>query len=415
MKIAKIILGVVAGALLITGGALAVETDIAVNNATSTFTKSTFDYIIDSPSNDQISQFKANTEAVSALFPVYNYEVEMKAASKYTLNFLVTEDMTDYDITFFNPKRIEKGAYDEGGLMLDTTAAEKIGAKLGDEVSFTFNITSFKLKVTAIYSAVSYQTMKNGIAMAKFTPAMAAAFSTPAPCYQLAFIAAADKAKCTTMLNNYIPMGKLMSAEEYANLAKASGSYTDEQITEMYSKYVDGFMKAKYLNSVQDKATYMAGAEDTVSSRKENTVGLSVLFAIIVPLVLAGGLVGFDFLGKAKDEAEKANGRSRPSFLKNKLIFNGVSVGGATVIAFLGVLIYSLIRNSLNFGTIILYSLPALAAFLIALPFVILYTKKLYGEAAPVEGELVQDENAEALPTAQEEPKPEANEEPKEK
>lgn len=380
MKIAKLAIGALAGALLIVGGALAVETDKAVDTATSTFTKSNFDYIIDTPSNEQVAEFKANTAAVEALFPVYNYNTTLKGPSgSVTLDFLVSDDMTDYDITFFNPRRVESGEYKEDGIMLDVTAANRLGAKVGDEIKFTFNVTPITLKVSVIYSEVKYQTMSHGVAMAKRSTEMKNAFTTEPRAYQLAFIAAKDKAKCADMLKNYVPWGKFYSLEEYKEVITQSGTYTDEQIQEMYNFEKEKFEKGKFVNSVQDKATYMAGAEDTVSSKKQNAFRLSILFAIIVPLALAGGLVGYDALTKAKDETEKSNGRSRSSYLKSKLIDNGVATGIATGVSLIGVIVYGAVRSSMNVGTILLYSLPAIAAFLIALPFVFLFTKHLYG------------------------------------
>lgn len=381
MKIAKLAIGALAGALLIVGGALAVETDKAVDTATSTFTKSNFDYIIDTPSNEQVAEFKANTAAVEALFPVYNYNTTLKGPSgSVTLDFLVSDDMTDYDITFFNPRRVESGEYKDDGIMLDVTAANRLGAKVGDEIKFTFNVTPITLKVSVIYSEVKYQTMSHGVAMAKRSTEMKNAFASDPRAYQLAFIAAKDKAKCADMLKNYVPYGKLVSFEEYKELATQSGGiYTDEQLQEMYNLYKTNFLKGPFINSVQDKATYMAGAEDTVSSKKQNAFRLSILFAIIVPLALAGGLVGYDALTKAKDETEKSNGRSRSSYLKSKLIDNGVATGIATGVSLIGVIVYGAVRSSMNVGTILLYSLPAIAAFLIALPFVFLFTKHLYG------------------------------------
>ena len=173
MKIAKIALGVVAGTLLIVGGAMAVETNIAVDRATSTFTKSTFDYIVVGPSNAQVAEFKANTEAVTSVFTAYNFELNLTASKTSKLFLLMNEDMADYDITFFNPRRIEEGQYKEDGIMLDRVAANKLGAKVGDDVRFSLGGSPFTLKVCSIYSEVNYQTMQSGVAMAKFTVTMA--------------------------------------------------------------------------------------------------------------------------------------------------------------------------------------------------------------------------------------------------
>ena len=78
LRIAKIIVGALAGGLLFLGGAMATEANLAIDKATSTFTKSTFDYVVVSPSNEQLETFTANKEAVESIFPVYHYENTLK-------------------------------------------------------------------------------------------------------------------------------------------------------------------------------------------------------------------------------------------------------------------------------------------------------------------------------------------------
>ena len=403
MKIAKIALGVLAGALLIVGGAMSTETNIAIDSATSTFTKSTFDYLIVSPSNEQLTTFAANTEAVDSLFPVYNYENTLKATNAAKVNLLLSDKMENYDISFFNPKRIAKGEYSESGLLLDEVAARKLGADVGMNVTFPLGGGSFTLPVAAIYSEVNYQTMANGVAMAKFTTAMNDAFLTKATAYDLTFIAAKDKAKCLEMLKDYKPMGQLATYAEYKaewDEQRPDGEYTDEEwearVTASYNAYKASFIAAKHINVVQDKAVFMAGAEDTVSTKKEKGLQLSILFAILVPLVLGGGLVGFDFLSRNRDEAEKMNGQSKEELKKSVFIFDGVAVGAATVISLAGTLIYGAIRGKIFVDSLLVYSLPALVALAIALPLGALYVNLVYGKNKALESEPAAIEEAPA-------------------
>ena len=403
MKLAKIAIGIVAGALLLVGGAMSVETNIAIDQATSTFTKSTFDYIITQPSNDQLTTFKANTEAVSGLFPTYHYEISAAAGTSAKIHLLLSDQMADYDISFFNPKRIVKGEYKEDGLMLDEVAAQKIGAHVGSSVSFTLGASKFTLPVSVIYSAVNYQTMATGIAMAKFTPAMKASWGEgkEPKTYELAFIAAKDITKCIQMLQGYKPMGQLMTYEEYKtewDAMRQPGEYTDEEwnakLEAGYEAMKTNWMKQDFVNAVQAKAVYMQGAEDTVSTRKDRGFQLTMLFSILVPLGLASGLIAFDFLGRNRDEAEKTNGKTKEILRKTIIIFDLIAVGAALVVSLGGTLIYSAIRGHIFVDSLLIYSLPILAALAIALPIGMVYSNLVYGkrELAPEAQEIPAEE-----------------------
>lgn len=394
MKLAKIALGIVAGALLLVGGAMSIETNIAVDQATSTFTKSTFDYLIESPDNDQLKEYAANTEAVESIFPVHHYEIALASSSSAKLHLLLSDKMADYDISFFNPNRVVKGQYKEDGLMLDEVAAQKIGAQVGSQVSFTLGASKFTLEVSSIYGAVNYSGMSTGIAMAKFTTAMANSWGEGKgpSLYGFAFLAAKNKVKCTEMLQGYIPWGRLGTYEEYKALQDTTRTPADgddaaweEKVRASWEARKENFKKQQFVGSVQDKETIMEAAADTVATRKDRGFQLTMLFSILVPLGLAGGLIAFDFLGRNRDEAEKTNGKTKEILRKTIIIFDLIAVGAALVVSLGGTLIYSAIRGHIFVDSLLIYSLPILAALAIALPIGMVYSNLVYGkrELAP--------------------------------
>lgn len=387
MRLAKILAGVAAGALLVVGGVMSVNAARAVDSQTSTFTKSTFDYIVTSPSNDQISSFEANKEAVSVVFPTYNFKQTLRGTSPASVNLLASDKMENYDISFFNPRRVVSGSYDESGLLLDEEAAGRLGAKVGSEVKFDLGNGSYTLTVKAIYARVSYQTMASGVAMVKFTNEMKAGFAKPFASYELAFIAANDKAKCAELLKDYKPYGELMTYEDYkVELKKtADPAMTDDEFEaaaqDGYAKYKNNWENAKHLNCVQEKSKYMAGAEDAVATTKERSFSLSVLFAIFTPLLLGGVLVGFDFAGIKRDEEEKVSGATKGELRKKIFTFDAIAVGAAVVIGLAGTLIYSLVTGGIDVASLLIYSLPAVVALAISIPLGIVYSNKVYGKS----------------------------------
>lgn len=394
MKLAKIALGIVAGALLLVGGVMSVETNIAVDQATSTFTKSTFDYLIESPDNDQLKEYAANTEAVESIFPVYHFEIVLASSSSAKLHLLLSDKMADYDISFFNPNRVVKGQYKEDGLMLDEVAAQKIGAQVGSQVSFTLGASKYTLEVSSIYGAVNYSGMSTGIAMANFTTAMKASWGegNEPVLYSFAFLVAKDRVKCAQMLENYIPWGRMGTYEEYKKVHDASRPATEtddavweEKVKASWEARKETFKKQQFIGSVQNKDTVMEAAADTVATRKDRGFQLTMLFSILVPLGLAGGLIAFDFLGRNRDEAEKTNGKTKEILRKTIIIFDLIAVGAALVVSLGGTLIYSAIRGHIFVDSLLIYSLPILATLAIALPIGMVYSNLVYGkrEAMP--------------------------------
>ena len=414
MKLAKIALGIVAGALLLVGGAMSVETNIAVDQATSTFTKSTFDYLIESPDKDQLKEYAANTEAVESIFPVHHYEIALASSSSAKLHLLLSDKMADYDISFFNPNRVVKGQYKEDGLMLDEVAAQQIGAQVGSQVSFTLGASKYTLEVSSIYGAVNYSGMSTGIAMAKFTTAMANSWGEGKgpSLYGFAFLAAKNKVKCAEMLQDYIPWGRLGTYEEYKEVQDKSRTPADgddaaweEKVRASWEARKETFKKQEFVKSVQDKETIMEAAADTVATRKDRGLQLTLLFSIRVPLGLAGGLIAFDFLGRKRDEAEKINGKTKGILCKNIIIFDLISVGAAVVVSLAGILIWSVVRDHFFVDSILLYSLPALAALAIAIPIGLVYAGLVYGENKP---KAIAEVGEEATPAIEEAPAIEA-------
>ena len=124
----------------------------------------------------------------------------------------------------------------------------------------------------------------------------------------------------------------------------------------------------------------MEAAADTVATRKDRGFQLTMLFSILVPLGLAGGLIAFDFLGRNRDEAEKTNGKTKEILRKTIIIFDLIAVGAALVVSLGGTLIYSAIRGHIFVDSLLIYSLPILAALAIALPIGMVYSNLVYGK-----------------------------------
>ena len=82
---------------------------------------------------------------------------------------------------------------------------------------------------------------------------------------------------------------------------------------------------------------------------------------------------------------ETTNGKTKEILRKTIIIFDLISVGAALVVSLGGTLIYSAIRGHIFVDSLLIYSLPILAALAIALPIGMVYSNLVYGkrELAP--------------------------------
>jgi hypothetical protein len=383
-RIIQLLLGVVAGITLGVAGASAMVSANEVSEQQNTYTATKFDYIVVSPSNDQLKDFKNDTNSVKNIFPAYRYQISLKGKSSAAMDLLLSDQTSSYDISFFAPGRATSGQYSSDGLLLDQTAAKKLSVSVGDVVTFTLGTGAieFSLPVSAIYSSVTYRTMDTGVGLATWTDAMAAAFSTANRYYDIAFIEAQDKTACATMLNDYKALGPLLSQDEYVTWWKSTNtkpsSLTDEEWTQsiinQYADYRSNYLAGNFAGYVQSKSQYMEESKDTTSVKNSQIQTSTVLFAIIVPLSFSLVSILVMLIGKRKDSEEHKY--QNASSISGRLIgCQCCSVAISVVISICIILISDSIKGIAFTSLVLCYSLPMLASLVILIPASALYVK----------------------------------------
>lgn len=384
-KIVKnIVLCVLCAAGLITTGVYAINAKNDVETKQSSYTLTKFDYVITSPSKEQVDEFNSAEEAVDSLFPCYAFDSTLTGSTKSKTMLLLSDDMSDYSVGLFNDSTKLSGDYDESGIMLDQTAATKLGAKVGDSISTTLANVKFDFTVSAIYMASSYRGFDNGLALAKYSDSISSAFARELS-YDYAFISAKDSAKCAELLKDYIPLGPLQSQEEYVNDYKAKNncppSMTEEEwnnsIVEAYAEYKATYLGQKFKNVVQNKADYMADINDRVNTAKQGVTYLCVGIAIAVVVLYALISMALIYSNKANDSIDSKNGKSNLFLPYYKVtIFGTLSISLA---AGLALFIYGTTTHFLEayVGIILCFCLPVLVSLIAIIPFIVWYSSKI--------------------------------------
>ncbi len=287
----------------------------------SSFTLTNFDYLITSPSKDQINQFKSNTEAIDSIFPCYSFNTTLKGNSNSKTTLLLSDDMDHYETGLFNDSTKISGDFSADGICLDKTAADNLNVTVGDTVSATLAYTKFEFKVSAIYMASTYRNMDSGLALAKYSSNISNAFGKELT-YNCAFIQAKDEEKCAKLLSDYIPLGLLQSKQDYIDEYKENNkkpsSMTDEEweksIETAYENYKSSYLKQSFTDAVQKKSDYMTDVIDQTLTQSERVRRISIVVSVAIPLIYPVILFFLTiYTNKQKDEQDENDGCFSPS------------------------------------------------------------------------------------------------------
>lgn len=336
-----------------------------------------FSYVILNPSKNQIEEFKSDKEAVKAIFPVYNFSANMVGNNPNKINLLLSDQLQEYEIGLFNSKNIISGSFDESGIMLDQFAANKLGVKVGENVSTSLGHTNFTFEVKAIYLATNYRGFDSGVALANFSSAIKEAFGRELS-YDYAFISTDNDAACKTLLKDYIPLGSLKSEAQFIKEAKESSTcppgISDEEWTEAlkqeYQTYKDEYLKRDYSDSIQDKSLLKQDVVDQVRNGEQRIILICVASIVGAIIVYSSLFIVFCFTNTNYDVLKHQEGERN---IESKYIVSSILL--SFLFAFLSAGFLSIIGMTKHFftsyiGIIVCFSLPFIISLIIIIPVV---------------------------------------------
>jgi len=209
---------------------------------TSIYNDTKIDFIIPSPSNQQILDLSKLSHIQSVTpFIISKANFSMNSIS-IDSKILIFENEASLDSTMYNDSRsIVKLNYQiENGIILDYSSAKILGANIGDEIKVSFVEKDFLYTVLEIFedntlykdaTLVIFMTddLKNAIEEKTRTEIK----------YSGAFITSNNYQTTKAFLFNYIPLGLLRDPSEFAN-------------TESYELHFNAVTKANYSNEISD-------------------------------------------------------------------------------------------------------------------------------------------------------------------
>lgn len=250
------------------------------NSKVSTYEKSDYDYVVYNPIDSQIPEIK-NESSVKDVFEYYLYDSTITLNSKeYETKAMFSTNTESLKISTFNSSRLISGEYNlSDGIYIDLIVAEKIGAKVGDQVNLSMSQgVSLGFTVKAVFETNTFY--DNGTVFFAFsgnTKSSIDAKRTVA--LSGAMIQANDKNSCFEYLKTYIPYGEMLTRDYFESDLEYNQYVSDFESADYSSKI---FKKQAYLESIQtSNANLLSDAETKV---KTGAIIASVVSCLIVAL-----------------------------------------------------------------------------------------------------------------------------------
>ena len=366
-------------ALLIVMGVSTIDKIVYIEKESSSYTKTTFDYLISSPNEEQIIEIN-KLDSVDKTFPCYTLNNAFTQNTKTREIFLLLSDnLANYDISLFNDKTLIKGSFDENGLMLDEVAAKALHVNVGDEIAFSILGNSFRKTVKGIYLGSTYSSLTSGIALCKFSNDIKNAYTPKA--YGFSFVKTTDKVAFENDLKDYAGEGNV--ALSYDEWALIYGGIKDEATKQNeYQAYRTNILNAskKAGNQVASKNDSYLLIKDklnsTVNDKNRDTIIVSISSFVLFLLVN----IIFIIARRKDDKIEMLEGKSFNkiylSHILNMLITGALSFLIPFVVLF--VVAINTYFLSVIVPTILIITLPTIASVLLLLLFDFIYIKILY-------------------------------------
>ncbi len=250
----------------------------------STYLRSDFDIQINAPSKEQINQFEQNP-LISSVLPMTILPVGVEGGS--SLKLLMVESFKNVEIGFFNEDTLVSGSLDPNGLSIDEHAARKLNVSVGDSINVNYRNSRFSLIVTGIFLNVNYPSLNEGIGLMIWDDAWENAVPHTIR-YDIAFISTDDVNNVlNTVLQNYLPLGSLMSQEEFIhrleeNTTKPSELSDEEweiQLVNAYNNYEANFYNSNH-NSIFIKDDISFTSLTIAQNMRDQQFQLSLRYSI---------------------------------------------------------------------------------------------------------------------------------------
>lgn len=386
-----VILTAVFAAVLIAIGVVNINKIVDVEGQKSSYTRTQFDYFISSPDKNQVAEIE-ESQAVDKVFPYYalNNAFTGSSAAK-EIFLLISDDMDDYSVSLLTKKTCVAGSFDENGAMLDNYAADVLGVKVGDSV--TFNILGKKVNktVSAIYLTSTYGVLTKGIVLVNFSDEIKEVYKPRA--YSAAFIKANDVESVKTLLKDYVGEGNVaLSFEEYVAIncgtkpPYQSQEDYDAECQAKYETYRTGILQSALTGGAQvaAKADSYALLQDRIETTENRIHSSTLLTSIAAAIVFVIVDVIFTVTNRNNDRIRCDDGKPFLGMFGGYVLIAVISAVIIAVLTF-GIL-YAVASHSFFadtcLKTVLYFSLSTVVACPIVILAAFIYVRILYSSSA---------------------------------
>ena len=221
-------------------------------NFESIYINTDYDFIIPSPSFDQISKLENSSNGIEVVTPYYAFTTHIKVENHdVQSNVILLDDYSKINYTPYNEKRIIKGAIEKKSniAVIDDSFKKQNNCNIGDNISFTIKEKSYSFVVVAI--SENNPDYDGSIAL-MLDLDLSREINDNIFKYSAAYVRSSNYDVCNNyLMNEYKPLGRLKSKECFDN-------------EEAYNTHVSNF--------------YNADWSQEITNLKENYKSLSVKY-----------------------------------------------------------------------------------------------------------------------------------------
>lgn len=211
----------------------------------SMYQDTSIDFIVPSPSNEQISEEESNTNnGIKTVTPFFLTNMSYEAGSKKISSDIILFPNADkMDKTPYCSKRIIIGKTElsSGDVVVDQSFANNYGVSVGDKVSLAIKDLNLDFTITSV-SEDNLLFDKGSIAVVLHSTDAQKLFSEGAT-YSAAYVEAENYSACLNyLMNEYKPYGRL----------KPAGDFSSE---DTYNQHYESFMSADWSKEITNFAS----------------------------------------------------------------------------------------------------------------------------------------------------------------
>lgn len=393
----NVIISLIFAIAMIVASYFAIDTQRQIEYAERSVTAAQYDFLINDPSVEQVNQI-ANEQSVDSVFPVFNYSLDVSGSKMAKgIRVLFAKDMTYANNSIFSDDMVINGDIDyANGVTIDKTAAEKLGAKVGDNISYDIKGRTYTEKVVAIVtpSASKVDSYKSGVMLSSLANMASQVFVDES--YNLAFIKSNNIAETNQYLQSYIPYGRMQSKIDFSKQYDVEHTRFDETDQEWnkkkevaYQKYCD-----EYKASFAGQQTSLSGEDmfliSDTAKQKTSVLAIEIATAVLSTIAYLILQVCFVLHDKKSTLQDINDAAYLPRIIRDKCIVSAVAPLAIAVLSLVcGVVIAAVLFDlSTVFMSLVLTISMPICICVILLPLIIYISyKSVLTEHTPVKPE----------------------------